>query len=180
MTAVPFAARFTWVVEAPSEGTVSGVPSLPVKFTSNEAGELVELVKYRAEYQPPPNANCGSTLDAVRAGSASLVGRERGIALNDVDARHRNIEFVGDNLRKRGANAGTEVNLAQVRRHHAFLIDREKRVDLVGRDALRRRQVLRNRVGNGSSERKRNHTGTAALEKVTPRRGKAGIHDLFS
>jgi hypothetical protein len=67
MTAVPFAARFTWVVEAPSEGTVSGVPSLPVKFTSNEAGELVELVKYRAEYQPPPNANCGSTLDAVRA-----------------------------------------------------------------------------------------------------------------
>ena len=60
--AVPFAPRFTCVVEPPADGTVSGAPASLTKLTGNETGEPVRFVKYSAEYQPPPNANCGRTL----------------------------------------------------------------------------------------------------------------------
>src|SRR5215471_15415817 len=60
-------ASATVVEEPPIEGTVRGVPLSAVKFTVNETVPALELVKYRAEYQLPPNANCGKTcgVDAV-------------------------------------------------------------------------------------------------------------------
>jgi hypothetical protein len=64
------------------------------------------------------------------------VGRERRVALNDIDVRHRNIQFVGNDLSKASADAGTEINLPGVNRNHAFFIDSEKRIDLVECDAL--------------------------------------------
>ena len=41
-----------------SEATMSGMPLSAVKFTVKEAEAALELVKYKAEYQLPPNANC--------------------------------------------------------------------------------------------------------------------------
>jgi hypothetical protein len=63
MIAVPCAARLTCGVDPPREGTVRSVPASATKLTGNETGDSVRLVKYKAEYQPPPNANCGRTLD---------------------------------------------------------------------------------------------------------------------
>src|SRR5215469_11347882 len=61
-------ASATTVEEPPNDGTVRGVPLSEVKFTVNETVPALELVKYRAEYQPPPNTNWGKTwgVDAVR------------------------------------------------------------------------------------------------------------------
>jgi len=59
MMAVAPALRLTVVEEPPTEGTFKGVPASAVKLTAKEAGAAPLLVKYNAEYQPPPNANCG-------------------------------------------------------------------------------------------------------------------------
>src|ERR1022692_753378 len=74
MRAVPCAAKFTFVVDPPRTGTFNGAPASLTKFTGNETGEPVRFVKYSAEYQPPPNANCGRTLGATGAadGTAEL------------------------------------------------------------------------------------------------------------
>jgi hypothetical protein len=70
--AVPYAAKFTFVVDPPRAGTFNGAPASPTKFTGNETGEPVRFVKYSAEYQPPPNANCGRTLDATGAADGTV------------------------------------------------------------------------------------------------------------
>jgi hypothetical protein len=59
-------ARFT-VVEDPIGGTLSGVPLSAVKVTVNEREPALELVKYNAEYQPPPNTNCERRLTGAVA-----------------------------------------------------------------------------------------------------------------
>ena len=43
--AVPDAARLTVVEEPPTEGTVSGAPLSPIKFTANEIGAELVFVK---------------------------------------------------------------------------------------------------------------------------------------
>src|SRR5580658_3647291 len=73
MRAVPFAAKFTFVVDPPRAGTFNGAPASPTKFTGNETGEPVRFVKYSAEYQPPPKANCGRTLDATGAADGTVL-----------------------------------------------------------------------------------------------------------
>ena len=59
MMAEPPAARLTVVEDPPAEGTMSGVALSAVKLTGKETGLALVLLKYSAEYQPPPNANCG-------------------------------------------------------------------------------------------------------------------------
>src|ERR1017187_3467135 len=63
MIDVPLAARFTCAVEPPTDGRTRSFPAPSMKSTGNETAEPVLLVKYSAEYQPPPNAICGRTLD---------------------------------------------------------------------------------------------------------------------
>src|ERR1022692_1917541 len=76
MMVVPYAARFTCVVDPPIADTVKGVPASLTKFTGNETAVPVRFVKYSAEYQPPPNANCGSTLDLEVVSALPVVGME--------------------------------------------------------------------------------------------------------
>src|SRR5215472_6509903 len=51
-------ARFTVVEDLASDGMFSGWPLSAVKFTVKETEAELELAKYIAVYQPPPNANC--------------------------------------------------------------------------------------------------------------------------
>ena len=53
-------------------------------------------------------------LHATYLGRQAAIGRtlvrgERGVALNDVDVRHGNVELVGDDLSKAGADAGAQL-----------------------------------------------------------------------
>ena len=40
---------------------IDNMPVSAVKFTLKETAAGLEFVKYKAEYQPPPNANCERT-----------------------------------------------------------------------------------------------------------------------
>jgi hypothetical protein len=87
-------------------------------------------------------------LDGEAAPGLALVGRERGVALDDLHPRHRQVELVGRDLAERRAGAGAEVDLAGIDRDHALGIDRQERVDLGERERLRRRSTLRERIGS--------------------------------
>jgi hypothetical protein len=65
MMPVPPAARFTAVEVPPTEGTLRGMPVSAINLTWKETALDPVLVKYKAEYHPPPNANWGRTLDAA-------------------------------------------------------------------------------------------------------------------
>jgi hypothetical protein len=64
--------------------------------------------------------------------------RERRVALDDLDAAERNIEFLGHDLRERSLHAGAEIDLAGVDRHRTRRIDGEEGVDGGQRQRLRR------------------------------------------
>lgn len=59
MMAVLYGARLTVMKEPPIEGTVRGFPLSSKKLTGNDTAPVPVLVKYSAEYQPPPKANVG-------------------------------------------------------------------------------------------------------------------------
>src|SRR4051794_33321849 len=61
MMAVAFDATLTWADDPPADGTTSGAPESEKNRTVKVAAVVPVLVKYSAEYQPPPKTNCGST-----------------------------------------------------------------------------------------------------------------------
>ncbi len=73
MMAVPFGARVTCAVDAPTDGTVNGVPSLFTNRTGIPTVDPVRLVKYSAKYQSPPNANWGRRLELPFATAPGVV-----------------------------------------------------------------------------------------------------------
>src|SRR4030095_5346352 len=50
-------------------------------------------------------------LDGFAGDSRALIGNARGIAQHDDDARKGHVEFFGDDLSERGANAGAEIDM---------------------------------------------------------------------
>ena len=83
----------------------------------------------------------------LRAGCRALIGRERGIALNQLHAIDRHAQLFGDQLHLRREEALAELALAGVRGDAAVGGDRDPRVELLGVDAavdaLRRTLRLR-------------------------------------
>ena len=51
-------------------------------------------------------------LDGLAGDGRALIGNERGIAEHDDDAGKGHVEFFGDDLPERGANAGAEIDMA--------------------------------------------------------------------
>ena len=51
-------------------------------------------------------------LDGLAGDGRALIGNPRGIAEYDDDARKGHVEFLGDDLPERGANAGAEIDMA--------------------------------------------------------------------
>ncbi len=90
-----------------------------------------------------------AALDAVRAGGSSLVGRERGIALDISDLVDTNAELLGRDLGNRDAQPLAEIDLAAVHGHGAIAVHGEKRIDLLGVETARRAgyALRRGRVG---------------------------------
>ena len=54
----------------------------------------------------------GRDLDGFAGDGRALIGDARGIAEHDDDARKGHVEFLGDDLSERGANAGAEIDMA--------------------------------------------------------------------
>ena len=59
-------------------------------------------------------------LDRQAAPGRALLGRQRGVALHELDHAQRHIELFGDDLRQRRRDAGAEIDLAGIDRDHAF------------------------------------------------------------
>ena len=81
---------------------------------------------------------------AGAAGGRALVRRERGVALDQLDAIDTEIELLGDHLPHRDAVPGAQIDLAGVDGHAAVALEREKGVDRV---ELQRASVGRARAG---------------------------------
>jgi hypothetical protein len=79
--------------------------------------------------------------DAGAARGRSLVGRERGVALDHRDALDAASQLLGRHLRDRDAQALAEVHLAAVDRDAAVGVHREVAVDLVRVERLADRLV---------------------------------------
>jgi hypothetical protein len=65
---------------------MSGMPLSAVKFTMKEAEAGLELVKYKADYQLPPNANCEriwGLVGGVTSFAATQSARERRASIRD-------------------------------------------------------------------------------------------------
>ena len=72
-----------------------------------------------------------AALDAARAGGASLIGGEHGVALDIFYLVDADTEFLGGDLRDRDAQALAEIDLAAVERDGAVAVHREESVDLL-------------------------------------------------
>ena len=75
-------------------------------------------------------------LNGQAAPGLALVGREQGVALDHVDAVHRHVELVGDDLLQRRIDAGAQLDLAGIDRHLAAVVDRQEGIDLGEDDRL--------------------------------------------
>src|SRR5215471_3136292 len=92
MMTEPRDSRCTVAEAEPSDGTVSGVPSSRVKLTGNETGVVPVLVKYSAEYQPPPKANWGRI--ALTGGAWACATTEQAIKKPTTEYRCMDSPFV--------------------------------------------------------------------------------------
>ena len=79
-----------------------------------------------------------AALDAVRAGGASLVGRERGVALDIFDLVDADAELLGRDLRNGDPQPLAEIDLAAEYGHRAVGVDGEEGIDLLGIEHARR------------------------------------------
>ena len=75
-------------------------------------------------------------LDGEAAPGGALVRREQGVALDQGDAFHADVQLLGHHLRQRDAEARAQVHLARVHGDPAVLVDGEEAVHLVERDGL--------------------------------------------
>ncbi len=109
----------------------------------------------------------------LAAGGRSLIGRDRGVALNQRDARERNGQLLGDQLHLHREDALPQLALAGVGGDAAVGADGEPRVELPG-DALvlGRERPLRERelVGAGGEAAEADDQRAAALQEVAARR----------
>ena len=84
-----------------------------------------------------PNLHAAA-LNTVRAGRTSLVGRERGIALNIFDHIDADPEFFAGNLAHGDAQPLAKIDFPGIERHRAVAVHGEERVDLLGINRARR------------------------------------------
>ena len=103
--------------------------------------------------------------NAVGARRRSLVGRQRAVALDQLDATDWQPEFFRRDLREGGAQAGAEIDLAGIDRRRAVGMEREIGIDLRGVDRLGR-GALRER---GAIERNGDEERAGALQKCAAR-----------
>ena len=109
-----------------------------------------------------------AALDAVRAGGAALIGRQRGVALDIFDLVDADAELLGGDLRDRDAQALAEIDLAAEDGDGAVAVDGEEGVDLLadrGRAPRRRRPCAKRALGQ-AGERKADGERAALEERA--------------
>ena len=107
---------------------------------------------------------------AAAAGRRALVGRQRAVAFDQLDAVDADAEFLADHLAHRDAVPGAQVDLAREHDHRAVGADGEEGVELVERQCRprcgRRAGRLRQHAGR-RGEGKTDHQG-AGFEPFAP------------
>ncbi len=108
-----------------------------------------------------------------------MIGRESRVSLDSVDVRQRHIEFFGEDLLQADPDAGAEIYLARIKRHHALVVDGQERIDLIERDRLGCRGfVLRQRKRLGRRRERESHDQrTGPLQNIAAGRLEMQIHD---
>ena len=76
----------------------------------------------------------GRDLDRLAGDRRALVGHERGVAEHDDDARKGHVEFLGDDLPERGADAGAEIDMAVIGGDRSVGGDLDEGLELDGLD----------------------------------------------
>src|SRR5262249_42944376 len=105
-------------------------------------------------------------LDRQAGVGRPLVGRQGGIAFNDIHLADRKGELFGDDLRQGRAHAGAEINLARVDRYRSSRIYCKKGIDLGECEGFARALSLR--TLNVASDGKRNDQRTGGFKKLAP------------
>ena len=93
-------------------------------------------------------------LDAVGAGRAALIGRQRGVALDQLDAVDRQAEFFSHDLAQGDAQSLTKIDLAAEQGDGAVRVHVEEGIDLLGIEHARS-GALSGRPQNGFGRRQR-------------------------
>ena len=101
---------------------------------------------------------------------ATLVGRQRGIALDHRDPVDADAELFGGHLRNRDAQTLAEIDLARVNRHRAIGVDGDEAVDLAGVERLAERAVAARALREGRSRNgETDDQRTAGLQEFAAR-----------
>ena len=107
-------------------------------------------------------------LDGEAAPGLALVGREQGVALDHVDAAHRHIELLGDDLLQRRVDAGAEIDLAGIDGHLSAVVDRQEAIDL-GERRLASAPGLRHGLLERAGEREADDQRAGTEQRVASR-----------
>ncbi len=145
------------------------------------AGWHLELRGAEAQ-QLPPRGGGGATdlhaarLDPLAAAGRALVGRQRGVAGDDVDRLDRHCELLGRHLAQGRRQALAEIDLAAEQGNAPIPADRDEAVDRAGRQRPRRSEGQpgrRRRAAGGCGhpgESEADDEGAGALQEF-PARG---------
>src|SRR5262249_20470307 len=98
-----------------------------------------------------------AALNAIRSGGSSLIGRERGIALDIFDLIDADAELLAGYLAHSDAKSLAEIDFAAIQRHRAVAIDGKECVHCVRVDRSRASDATRTRrawpAGKGKTDR---------------------------
>ena len=107
-------------------------------MTSSSTGKLQPLRGARDQKLPRLRRGLaqrhGRDLDGFAGDRRALIGDQRGIAEHDDDARKGHVEFFGDDLPERGANAGAEIDMAVIGGDRSVGGDPDEGLELDGLD----------------------------------------------
>ncbi len=92
-------------------------------------------------------------LDRRARDGGALIGRHRGVAHHHRDPRRRHVEFLGDDLRQRRAEAGAEVDVSVQRDDRAVVPDRQQHLVAFGRIGRDGGRLPRDRRGGRPGSR---------------------------
>src|SRR5436190_595532 len=161
----PFAADQLAVTDPFVTGADHAVGDLEVLFLGVEAlGRLLEQRGLRGRRGVAQLH--AADLNRQAAPGGALIGRERSVALDELDPVERHVELVGNDLRQRGRDTGAEIDLAAIERHLAAGIDREEGIDLGERERF---GPLSQRLADVAGEGKADDERAAAHEHVASR-----------
>ena len=122
-----------------------------------------------------------TTRDAGAAACASLIGRERRVALDHRDTLNRHAEFLRHHLAHGGAQTGADIHLTRIDGDGTIGMHREETVDLFQVERLAEISasawcLCQATLQPGRTAHKAHHERAASPEQVAPGQNRNGVH----